>query len=387
MKKIISIYSVLTIFFVCLLSLSLNARDNLDVKQKIYSVGVYEGNIRTADKIHGPKVRVKIENAEEKIILFLGSYEPVTWDIEQKNSNVELDIILHGYNALKAKVLVNGVATNNFNIIYDLSAPFEAKGAYFRELVNFVSEKYSVNGLDGFWGSYEAPSQGFVISNVQAQMSDKSLQQDYLSSRIDRSKIKPAYQELLLTDIVPEASFDDDGFYVRFSDGSEKFFPISLDVPNVSWPAGAAYNKKEKMLYGVTSGGEGFLYQYDINLNKWSILTSMQGNDVSGMIYDAQKNRLIMGCCDFDEATLLMYDLRAHKISKLPLSSSDFVGLSDLLDDDNGEMAIIPVLISKNEVLVKVQSGMFFERDNDVPNRSYVVDLLKNKVFLIDYEN
>lgn len=387
MKKTYVVIALI-IFLVFVANNSLQASDETLTTQKIYAVGVYEGNIKTNGQVHGPQVKVNIDKTDNDIILYLGSYEPVKWLIEKEKNNKNLEIYVHGYGASKSKVSINGIADKIFKVISDLSEADEAKGRDFRNLVDFVSSKHNVKGLDGFWGDYEAPPQGFLITNSTSTKLKNSLQRDYLSSHVNNKNIKIDYEKILSNEIMPKITFDDEGFIFEDVDGNQKKFPISLDVPNVSWPVGAAYSEKNKKLYGVTLGGEGFLYQYDIPSKKWSVIKSMDSVEVSGMIYDEKNNRLIMGCCAFRGTTLMTYDLNSNKTSRMPLNSDDFAGLSDLSDEGNGHRAQLkPIAISNNEVLVKAGPGRFLGRNNFIKERLYIVNTDNNEVSLVDYQN
>ena len=60
----------------------------------------------------------------------------------------------------------------------------------------------------------------------------------------------------------------------------------------MSRPVGAAFDPESNTLWGVTYGGEGFLYAFDIDEERWTA-RSMNNVDVGGIIFDPETGNLI----------------------------------------------------------------------------------------------
>ncbi len=65
--------------------------------RELHVVSIYEGNVRTGTTIHGERATVRVDRPGKSVVLFLGAYGSVTWDVAAaKDTRVE-SIILGGH--------------------------------------------------------------------------------------------------------------------------------------------------------------------------------------------------------------------------------------------------------------------------------------------------
>lgn len=190
----------------------------------------------------------------------------------------------------------------------------------------------------------------------------------------------------LESDYVPDASrvdFTYDGFVLIKSDETLEV-PTSLDVPNISHPVGGTMDIVGGRLFGVTFGGEGFIYQYDIAQNKWSVLASMEGVDAAGLFYDPQRDRLIFGLGVISEG-LLIYDIGNGQFVRVPVNMKKLPGYFDLFDPGNGPgAALLPIAVSGDLALIRSTPDRVFNR-NATRSRTYLINLATGDATLVAF--
>jgi hypothetical protein len=187
--------------------------------------------------------------------------------------------------------------------------------------------------------------------------------------------------------------FTDGGFIDPLrADGANVTYPITLDVPTVSWPIAAARNTKSGKLYGVSLGGEGYLYSFDPVTSIWVVESSMKGADASGMIYASAPERLVIvitGLVAPDGTALLFYGPDRKK-TKTPLDMTAFAGLTDIYDPGNGPSpGLQPIATADNQLLVVTGGGIGRRPRNtadlSTPYRAYLIDLTTGAASLVSY--
>src|SRR6185436_11322539 len=67
--------------------------------------------------------------------------------------------------------------------------------------------------------------------------------------------------------------------------GSVLDMQLPLELPELSWPMGAAYDSVRQRVLVVSLGGEGFLYGYAPGNDVWSLVTSMNNLDLDSLVY------------------------------------------------------------------------------------------------------
>ena len=182
--------------------------------------------------------------------------------------------------------------------------------------------------------------------------------------------------------------FDGNGFTFTHPETAKVTqFPVSLDVPRISWSSGVAYDPSNNMLYGVSLGGEGFLYSYDIDVNKWTVLASMDGHDAHGLLFEPEKNRWVMAGVwkNLTTPMIATYDVKhGLRVTQIPLDALS--GVTDIYDRGNGPGPDLrPMAIDGNKVLAIATPPEHFRGRGDVKWRAYQIDVTNGNVALVGY--
>ena len=136
-------------------------------------------------------VPVEIDRRGKSVTLVLVSYDPVKWEVTRKSGTEINQIILGGYKAKKVTVEVNGEPYNEPVRRSDITLVYQAQGERFRSLVKDVPDSLGFERFDSFQGNYQAPEEGFRVSEVQPN--NVVLDPDYL-----RHKIQPIDPDICL---------------------------------------------------------------------------------------------------------------------------------------------------------------------------------------------
>lgn len=349
---------------------------------ELHVVGVYEGNDKTDGRIHGPEVRVRVEQTDAPVVLALTSYEAVRWYIEAATDAQVEKIFVGGYAGKDSEVYVNNTQATP-EILEGDTYSYRAQGKPFRTLVATLTKQLGVDRLASFSGAYRPKeNQAFVVDETSMA---PQLSQTYLGDLV-RPQALPTVWEPLLDKLPAQVvRFNDKGFVISGND-DDVAIPISLDVPRISWPVGAAFDAHRNRIYGVTLGGEGYLYQYDMVEEQWSVLTSMENRDAAGMLLDADGNRLIMGTKHGRSPSFIIYDLRSG-FTQVDIEPSTLAGYFDLYDIGNGPtVPLVPVAVQGDTLLAQAGGSASFRgiRSSDA-SRTYVIDLNTGRAALVAY--
>lgn len=357
---------------------------------EVHAIGIYEAEVHRGSRIGGPEVPVTVDRPGAGVVLVLTSFEPARWLVTTTPGTTLDRVVLGGPSAGRAEVIVNGLPKRDVERV-GLPYTYQAQGKEFRAFVATVPQLLQVSGLNSFQGEYTAPVDGFVIAS--AQDDNPALRHDYLADQVVDPATQPeAFRRFLAPDAVeapPQTLvFTEDGFRLTEPDGQTKTIPITLDVPQVSWPMGAARDTVTGKMYGVTLGGEGYLYVYDPASSKWSVASSMRNADASGMIYDPEGRRLVIvvsGLVSPQGPALLFYGPDGQK-AKTPLSLAGFPGLADMADPGNGpDPSLVPLAVADGHVLLQATERHGFPKGTAGPMRLYSVDMQTGQAALLSF--
>ena len=346
---------------------------------EVHAIGLYEGNVKTGGKVHGPEARVTVDRQDDDVILVLGSMKAVRWFIETSNNTNIAMIYVHGQRAERSEVLLNGTLFSAE--VLKINATYRDEGFHFRELVAFLTDKFNVPRIASFQGAYRAPEAPFIVDSVQESAINKK---DYLLSQVRPEALTDSLRQFLEEDSKPVARLEDDGFYL-LKDGKEIHYPITLDVPYVSWPGLAAYDPINQRLYAGTAWHTGFFYTYDILNDRWSAFEQPRGIEIQGTIYDITHDRLIHGVGDpsgLDSSVSRLIEMSTSgEMAKI--EHDTLVGLTDLQEIGNGPAAaVVPLAIDGNLLLARGQTS--YPRR---AHRTYLINLETGQVTLVGVQN
>ncbi len=163
-------------------------------------------------------------------------------------------------------------------------------------------------------------------------------------------------------------------------------YPAPLDMPEISVPMGVAHDPANNLLWGITLGGEGFLYEYDIGADRWSAW-SMRNFDAGGLIFDAVRNRLIATPGPYMShrgGSYLTLDRRAQVVASVQVPLSAYAGLIEILDRESAAgPSFRPLAIHGDELLVSTALHRIRATGTLQPTFLYVVNLLNGTVELV----
>lgn len=353
---------------------------------EVYVAGVYQGRIRSGDNIHGPKAWVTLDRPGVATALVLTSFAPVLWEVTLSPGTPAPKIYLSQLDkdGARSAVTVNGEPAG---VEWrDLPYAYDRDGEKFRRLVTAALGFGSEAGLADFRGSYEATAEPFAFSGP---VDDPELAADYLATLVDVAALPAALLPLVQAGKPPppEVGFTDAGFRLAQPEGTSTDIPVTLDVPPISWPVGATRDPATGRLYGVSLGGEGFIYTWDPATSGWSILRSMENVDASGIGFDDGTQSLVIVVLDrggrfvnilrmaTDGTVLMAYEFRPD----------DFPGLTDIYDPGNGPAPQIRVLgAAEGKVLLQTEPPHRGIRGN-TGWRAWVLDIAGGTITLVGY--
>lgn len=356
-------------------------------ERELHGVGIYEGYERTGSQIHGPRADVYIDRPGAIITLYLADYGPVTWRIETAATTKIERIVLGGYQAEKTAIELNGIPYIGTDIV-TLPYAYKPEGMNFRQLMEAAPEFGGFTQFDSFQGAYGAEDGPFDVDDETPAID--LLGPDYLAAQVQPLNTVPASLRDLVTSPTPEnpAKFSSDALALSRADGTIQEFPVSLDVPQPSWPGGAVHVPQESALYGATFGGEGFLYRVDTETGVWSVETSMMDKDVHGMIFDPAQNRIVMAGDMHQRHEVYTWDLANKTFATVKLPRENMIGLADLYDPGNGPVPTLDVIgIADDQLLLRAAPRHYFMRNEDdvMPSRTWLFDMGTGDVSLVGY--
>lgn len=352
-------------------------------------VGIYEGVEETDGRVHGPEARLSIDRPGAEIVLILADYGPVRWFVDVAPSTNLREIVIAGHQPERSEVVVSGGPEPKMRIDTDMPDPYEIVGRAFRELVDTLAARSDLPPLLSFNGSYRAPETGFVIDAASAPVPEMS--PNYLDDLVRPDRLTPTLREAMASWPTEALEFSDSGFIFRdpAKPDTEEIIPVTLDVPDISWPVAAAIDTRRGQYYGVSLGGEGLLYAYDPATQIWRVMRSMDGFDAGGMMYDEAADRLIVLGDMFSNSTEIWVMDPADNgaiLRELSLAPGVLHGLTDLFDVGNSRPPpLLPVAVDGDLLLVR--TGVDWPIDDEPGRRSYVIDLSDGRVDLVDFVN
>ncbi len=361
---------------------------------ELHVVGVSSGSIRTGDRIHGPEAKVSVMRPGKDVHLALGAAKATRFLVTLEPETALSRVYLFGESAQNSEVYVDGARYEDVVVLNKSRMVYVPRGMEFRRLVRGLTDFSDVPQLASFQTRTSREEPSFVVDGLDEA---DELQAAYLPAFVDQSRLTETLKAYLTdTPPMPEIVMEHDGFLLR-DGGSETKIDITLDVPGISHPVAAAVDRANGRMFGVTLGGEGFLYQYDLNAEQWSVLASMENVDATNILYDPVKDRLILGHrgSHSHEGRLLQWTAGdGLQELNLGLKVSDMPGLTDLMERGRTDLPlIIPLALDGNLLLVRTYRPGISRRVGQ-PNarlsqkemtRTYLFDLEERSATLVAY--
>ncbi len=352
---------------------------------ELHMVGIYEPRVsRNSDGVaRREPVAVKVDRPGVSVTLVLGSYEPTQWVIETSEGTRVDHIVAHDRNRIRGEVVLNGErASVTFR---DLPLAYRSEGNRLQPFHAAAAEVSGIPKAGSFHGSYRAPEDGFVVEDApgvptQAEI-DAALEAEALRVSELSPKLRDAFQGKIKA---PGTTWSlrDEGFVGFDNEGKSVIHRLPLDAPEVSWTMGTAFDPESQRIWGVTLGGVGYLYTYDITSNRWTA-RSMENVDAGGLIFDPASGNLIATPGPHGRSGYLIMDTTGKVLSRLEIATKDYPGLIGTFDPGNGPSPrMVPVMIDGDLLLVRAEQRMR-PNQNTTSRWLYVVDLQSGKARLV----
>jgi len=150
--------------------------------RELHAVGVYEGFERQQGDNGSPQARVVVDRPGKDIVLLLGSFNGVQWNVElTPNTRLE-KLVLYGNGRSSSRVVLNEKTFERFERNETIPYVYADEGFNFRLLVENAPNLYGFSQLDSFHGGYTAVRVGFHV--VERQHYLPHLRPNYLSDSV-----------------------------------------------------------------------------------------------------------------------------------------------------------------------------------------------------------
>jgi hypothetical protein len=352
---------------------------------ELHMVGIYEPRKgRNEDGLsRSEPVSIKVDRPGVSVTLALGSHRPTRWVIEASADTQVDKVIVSDRNRARGEVILNG---QKVSVTYrDLPLAYKTRGNRFQPFHERASKAARVRNAASFRGAYKAPQEGFIIDDAPGIPTRAEVEAELTAQALPAVELPPKLRGAFEGKTQAPGSkwtLRNEGFVGVDGNGKRILHKLPLEAPEVSWPMGAAYDPVGQQLWGVTLGGEGYLYRYDIAMNKWSA-RSMNNDDASGLIFDPKTGTLIATPGPHGRAGYLIMDASGKLQSKLEIASTEYPGLISTYDPGNGPSPrMVPIMIDGDLLLLRLESRRGSSR-NLGSQWVYLVDLQSGKVRLV----
>jgi hypothetical protein len=344
--------------------------------REVHVIGICEGSTRTGDKIHGGKASVRVDRPGKQVTLVLAAYSSVTWDVSASEKTRLLKVILAGYHKQAASGLPKHVDVVDAYAEGREGQPaipcaYDMKSARFRPMIQETHE-LTDREVVSFQGAYRGdPERPFVVDRVQT---DPRLDSDFPKPEAAANLPKLDFQALHF--VAGRFRGDAQATYGRFTltggpdlnslrplprrinrltadPATRKSYALShhevveidlntngvtkmdmgLDVPQLSWPCGIAFDTKRNRLVVASMGGVGYLYTFTPATGKWAAIADLNNVDLAALAYHVKDDALYGLSAGRDRngevsvPTLHRYNENGAKVSVTPLTGTVFPGL------------------------------------------------------------
>lgn len=355
-------------------------------KTELHVISVFDGSIRTGNRIHGPEVQVSVNRAGQSVVLGLGNREAVRWHVEVTPETQIESVILFGKNAQLSEAYVNGTEYP-VQKLPKLQTSVETSGSQFREMVTQLSRKVGVDGLASFHSAKRMIAGSFTIDAVQ----DLSfLKIDHLSDQV-HPKLVPAALEPFVDQPMSDGTgleLTKLGFVLTGKTGTSRNISVTLDVPRIASPGAAVMDEERGRLFGLSRGGDSFLYQYNMTSEKWSVLLENEKLGGHSMAYDVDQDRLILGFTRRDHGFEILTPGELQSTVTMTMDVERMPGYADL-HYTGGRLStrLVPIAAQGDYMLARATERRRTRGTGDVPaSRTYLVSLVTGESWLVGYQ-
>lgn len=356
-------------------------------ERELHVVAAHEGWIEPGDFLHEPQARVIVDRPDAQVVLVLLDAGHVDWIVETTTGSLIETIILGGNGTSSSRVSLNGVP---FVLPHDDTLPYvnNSLGKDFRQLLRQLSDRTGLDRITSFQAAHTADQSGYRVDRVDR--STVTLATDYLQYQVRAAHDLPLAIRRWMggerQETAYSAAFDETGMTLTDAKGS-RFFPVPPEMSPPILPAGTYFDAVNEVLYGISNGGEGRLYQVDTETGRWQVLANLQGYDGAELLYHRGSDQFVMTGA-FSRPGEIRILKRDGVVRTINIEVRRFPGLTDLFDYANEPApALRPRVFEANWLLVEA----YGEKAEAFPGRSsyrvYAVNLANEEVRLLEYVN
>ena len=353
---------------------------------ELHMVGIYEPTTgRFSNPLVGKRlpVEIKVDRPGVAVTLVLGSYEPAHWNIQTTDGTQIETIIASGRNRPRGKFTLNGEPVSV--TFRDLPIAYQSRGNRFQPFHEAASQVARAEKAASFHGAYKAPLEGFVIREAPGVPTRAEIEAALTAQALPVSQLPQKLRDAFEGRIASPGSkwtLREEGFFGKDGDKTV-LHKLPIEAPEVSWPVGVAHDPKSQRLWGVTFGGQGYLYEFDIAKERWTA-RSMNNVDVGGIIYDPTTKNLITTPGRHGGGDYLFLNSSAKVLSSLKISVNDYPGLIETYDPGNGPRpTLVPIMIDGDLLLVRAKTRYGRARQLLSSQPFYLVNLQSGEVRLV----
>ncbi|MGP6086636.1 hypothetical protein [Antarctobacter jejuensis] len=375
-----------TVLRLTLLCYSLLLAQAAQAEREVHVLAVGHGQ-PSQDLYALPEAHVLVDRPGREVGLVLLDGGTLRWHVEATDGTHVTEIIRSGPGPEDSEVLFSGIPMVGVQV-QDLPLVFRPRGRDFRLLVDLLADRMGTQRIDSFQGRNQFHGRSFTVDRVDTQT--PGLAQDYLAHSLGVTEDLPAALRTWLesdrTEGAHTVDFDETGLTLNGPNGTRSF-PVPPDVPPVLLPVAAVYAPGEEMIYGLTYGGEGYLYAVDVQTGDWEVVASLREYDAAGLLYVADERLLILTGAFSRPGDIRGVWLDGRRFASFTPTIA-FPGLSDLFDYGNEHgPPLIPQAYADGWLLVEALGEGFGTVPDSGPDRIYAVRTDTGEVRLLSYRN
>jgi len=152
--------------------------------------------------------------------------------------------------------------------------------------------------------------------------------------------------------------------------GAVSELTLDAELPRLNWPCGLAFDTKRRRLVLASFGGEGFMYSYEVDDKKWSLMTSLENVQLHCLTYSTEDDRLYALNHKHEKGvdTIFSYSPKGVLLKRVRLEKPIPVGRRSL-------HGCTQIVRTSNRVVIFTQPRPDLETAGEpVACRSYVID-------------
>jgi len=355
-------------------------------QHEVHVVAVGEG-YRTDDFYALPEARVFVNRPGQEIILVLLDDGELHWKVEASAGTIISEIVRSGPDTDASEVSLFGVPVVGVQFS-GLPLVFRPMGRDFRSFVDSLADRLRTERISSFHGVQKQNDSPVVVDRVNTTTA--GLARDYLSRRLETSDDLPLKIRRWVEtgDSIEEfvVDFDEAGVSLTGPNGTQRF-PATANIPRILLPVLGVYDPVSQMIYCATYGAEGYIYSVDVRTGEWGVVTSLDGYDAAGLLFDPDSGQLITSGAFSRPGDIRVFGLDGSR-SSVFIPTKAFPGLTDLFNYGNEHgPPLIPRAFSEGWLLLEAFVGREGARSNSGQYRIYAVMIETGEVRLLRFGN